>query len=476
MDRRRHRPVLPDRLPVPGFMIRRILLWGALLLLGFGLWPDTLSLYRLTGEESWPGQLVGLGQWLYSATRPQPRLSAASPVAHTGVSPMGVNAFLEQEVLPDVRANSLALARSAGFRYVRQEFPWEDIEIHGKGDFVDRRNDLDGDGQPDPVDAWAKYDHIVALATQYELELIVRLGNPPSWSRVLTDTVGTQAPPDDFADYGDFVAAVVTRYAGRVRYFQLWNEPNIFPEWGAQPADPEAYTELLCTGYRRARAANPEAVILAAALSPTIQMGGPNMNDLVFLQRMYAAGSADCFDILSAQGYGLFSGPPDQRLRPTVINYPHNLYLRDIMVRHGDGAKPIWISEMGWNAAPESVPPIFGRVTEAQQARYAVEAYQRARREWPWVGVVNYWFLKRATDREQAEPFYYFRLLEPDFSPLPAYEALVAYAGSGLPPAESPAPLAFTRERSRPLFILVGGALLLFMVLQGLAPPGGYRP
>jgi hypothetical protein len=72
---------------------------------------------------------------------------------------------------------------------------------------------------------------------------------------------------------------------------------------------------------------------------------------------MYAAGAGACFDVMSAQGYGLWSGPTDQRLRPTVINYPHNLYLRDIMVRQGDAAKPIWISEMGWNVAPEDVRP-----------------------------------------------------------------------------------------------------------------------
>ena len=43
----------------------------------------------------------------------------------------------------------------------------------------------------------------------------------------LTDTIGTYAPPDDLADWGDYVHAVVSRYRGRVRYYQLWNEPKI---------------------------------------------------------------------------------------------------------------------------------------------------------------------------------------------------------------------------------------------------------
>ena len=33
------------------------------------------------------------------------------------------------------------MAAQAGFKWLRQEFPWEDIEIHGKGDYEDRRHD-----------------------------------------------------------------------------------------------------------------------------------------------------------------------------------------------------------------------------------------------------------------------------------------------------------------------------------------------
>ena len=46
-------------------------------------------------------------------------------------------------------------------------------------------------------------------------------------------------------DYADFVTAVAERYRGRVKYYQLWNEPNIYPEWGGAAINPEAYAELL---------------------------------------------------------------------------------------------------------------------------------------------------------------------------------------------------------------------------------------
>lgn len=446
-------------------MSRKLIPAVALLILIIAIWPKANSLYDLTGEEEIPGQLRGVVHWLYTAIRPQPDQGSVTNIAFSDVLPFGMNTFLQQEVLPEVREQSMQMLQAAGVKFIRQQFPWEDIEIHGKDDFVDRRND------PAGIDAWAKYDHIVDLAGQYDIEIIARLDNPPAWTRVMTDTIGTHAPPDNFEDYGDFVEAVVDRYRGKITYFQLWNEPNIYPEWGEQVVDAEAYTDLLCTGYQRAKAANPDAIILAGALSPTIALDGRDLNDLVFLQQMYRAGAGECFDVLSTQGYGLWSGPTDQRLRPTVINYPHLLFLRDVMVEYGDAGKPIWISEAGWNAVPESMDDPYGRVTDEQQARYAVEAYQRAQDDWPWVGVINYWFFKRPSDVEQNQPWYYFRLLDPDFTPTQAWLAYKGYATN----PELAEHAAFSNldsgwERLKPVLALASGAVLFFWLLGFLAP------
>jgi hypothetical protein len=115
-------------------------------------------------------------------------------------------------------------------------------------------------------------------------------------------------------------------------------------------------------------------------------------------------------------------------MRPRVLNFSRPLYLREIMVANGDEQKPIWVTEMNWNAPPaDFANKQFGYVTLEQQGRYAVEAFQRAQQEWPWLGVVNVWFFKRASDAEIDQPWYYFRLVEPDFQPLPIYHALTAY-------------------------------------------------
>ena len=375
-------------------------------------------LFGVTGEESLLAQLRGGVEWAGNLTRPKPETEDFAPVAHAGGNPYGVNVFLEQEVEPAKREQSVRMIAEAGFGWIRQEFPWEDIEIHGKGDFEDRRHE--------PYrSAWEKYDNIVDLADRYGIEIIARLSNPPAWSRGAGDEAGTFGPPDDLEDYGDFVEAVVRRYEGRVHTYQIWNEPNIYPEWGEQPVSPEGYTELLKVGYTRVKAACPDCVVISGALAQTIPLGPRDLNDFIFLQRMYDAGAADYFDVLAIQGYGLWSGPTDRRMRPRVLNFSRPLYIRDIMVQNGDAEKPIWITEMNWNASPEEMPDKpFGSVTLEQQARYAVLAYRRAQQEWPWVGVVCAWFFKRATDTEVNQPMYYFRLVEPDFGPMPVFASL----------------------------------------------------
>jgi hypothetical protein len=390
-------------------------------------------MFERTGEEDLLPQIRGMAQLATNGLHPRPRTASDEPIAHAGVNPFGINVFLNEEVEEWKRERSVQMISEAGFHWLRQEFPWEDIEISAKGDFWDHKWDQD---------AWEKYDHIVDLAEKYGLEIVPRLSNPPAWTRALTNTVGTYAPPDDLADWGDYVYTVVSRYQGRVRYYQLWNEPNIYPEWGEQPVDPVGYTQLLCEGYRRAKEADPDAVIISGALAPTVSFHpGPGpalgVSDSVFLQRMYDAGAADCFDILAVNDYMLWSGPTDRRMRPLDINFARPLYIRDIMVANDDAAKPIWISEMNSNAVPND-PAIadfgaYGQVTPEQQARYAVSAYRRAMEEWPWVGVVNFWFFKRASDAERDQAMYYFRMVEPDFVPLPVYDAMRDYTANLVP-------------------------------------------
>jgi hypothetical protein len=339
-------------------------------------------------------------------------------VSPTVKNPVGVNTFLEQEVDAELRRRTVEMISEAGIGWMRQQFPWDNIEPVRKGGFIDR---VVG------VDTWEKYDAIVALSEQYGPRLIVRLDTSPPWARPGNEWPAT--PPDNLEDYGDFVEAVARRYRGRVEHYQIWNEPNLTSEWGYRPVNAAEYVELLRIASTRIKRVDPDALIISAALAPTIEESTSAMNDLKYLDEMYRLGAAQYFDILSVQAYGLRSGPDDRRVEDDDVNFSRPRLMREIMVRHNDAHKPIWAAELGWNAQPDSVikPAIFGQVSEDTQSRYTVRAFERAREEWPWMGVMAIWFFKRADYSWTDEPMYYFRMTEPDLTPRMLYSTVREY-------------------------------------------------
>ncbi len=403
-------------------MRRLFLVLGLAALLAVTAFLARGSIYQLladwTGEEELTWQMKGMAYLVLSAIQPSHATEDFAPVRYTDVNPFGINTFLEQEVEETKIRQSLQLIRDAGFHWIRQEFPWEDIEKPAKGQYWDNKYNQS---------TWDKYDRIVALAHEYGLEIIARLDHPPAW----THAGGRNdfSPPDNYDDYGDYVATVIDRYRGQIQFYQLWNEPNIYPEWGELDVSPKDYVRLLKIGYTRAKAADPNVVVISAALAQTVAESGRGLNDRLFLQQMYAAGVRGYFDILAVNDYGLFSGPGDRRLdEQDRINFSRPIQLREIMVQNGDADKPIWAMEMGWNAQPGSFKDTpYGVVTEQQQARYTPKGYQRAANEWPWMGAMNYWFFKRADEHEKNQSMYYFRMFDPDFTARPVYAAMKNY-------------------------------------------------
>ena len=341
------------------------------------------------------------------------------PIAHTDANPYGINVFLEQEVEESKIRRSLELIRDGGYTWIKQQLVWSEIETPAKGEFG--VNDAN----------WAKYDRIVRLAREYGLDVVFRVDTAPVWARPEGKKDKLETPPKDMSDYGDFVATVVSRYQGQVKYYQIWNEPNLAFEWGNEYPSPASYAWMLRTAHIRAKAVDPEAVIIMGALAPTLEMTERGLSDVYFLKALYEADVRDHFDILSVNAYGLRHGPDDARLdMDRDVNFSRPILIREVMVEHGDAGKPIWAAEVGWCALPSDFgeEPRYGTVTREQQASYTVRAYQRAQEEWPWLGGMALWHFRLINPDDVIQQHYYFNAVDEQFQPYPVYEAVKTLA------------------------------------------------
>jgi len=228
----------------------------------------------------------------------------------------------------------------------------------------------------------------------------------PNWARPANTDLSVEGPPANLQDYADFVGAYAARYKGRVQAIEVWNEQNLWYEWGHEPLDPGRYVDMLCRAYRAIKAADPGMVVVAGALTPTgVNDGSIAIDDVVYLQRMYAAGAKNCFDALGAHPSG-YNNPPDAKFgysnpaEPSFKNHPSFFYrdtmerYRNVMVQNGDTGKRVWPTEFGWASEPNPIPGYeYARDnTLEEQASYLVQAYQMAK-AWGWVGPMFLWNL-----------------------------------------------------------------------------------
>ena len=316
---------------------------------------------------------------------------------------VGIHTRLTDEVEPWKIRRTLEMVREMGSPWIVEYFPWAYVEQQ-PGRFTWDHNDL-----------------VIDHAERQGLEVIARLGFVPEWARP-ADTSPLYLDEERFADFGVYAAEFAARYAGRVDYIIIWNEPNLALEWGYAPVDPAKYVAMLKVVYPMIKAANPDVQVLAGALAPTLAPpGSPDgMNDLDYLQAMYDLGAADSFDMLAIHAYGWYSDP-DEPADPAVVNFRRTELLREMMVANGDGDKRAMITEGGWNDHPRWTRA----VRPGQRIEYTLRAYQVAQEEWPWMDAVALWAFRYPWDAKSYQDYYTF--VRTDFEPKPIYEEVQRY-------------------------------------------------
>lgn len=350
---------------------------------------------------------------------PLPTIPAPQPLRMNSPE-YGMQAFLWWR--PEVASRDMGMIQDAGFGWVKQNIGWRELEGASKGAYD-----------------WSRVDWIVSECNKLQLDLLVRIDHQPKWTG---GNYPTNGPPDNYADLGDFLHAMATRYKGRIRAYEIWNEPNLAREWGGRAPNAAQYVALLGEAYRRIKQVDPNAMVVSAGLTPTGTQPPVAVPDDVYLEQMYQVmgGNSDgYFDVLGVHGAG-FKAPPE--LSPDEAasspDYGGQRFfcfrrvedLRRIMERYGDGDKQVAVLEFGWTSDPIRPEYAWHRVEEETKADYFVRAYQWAKENWsPWIGLMSLIYIADPDWDPEIHEQYWWAISDPgypDFRPRPAYLALKA--------------------------------------------------
>jgi LysM repeat protein len=357
----------------------------------------------------------------------EPAAAAPVAVAPAGPAPAGFG-YGVQVHAPGGDQRAIDMLTGMGFNWVKQQVEWHRHE-GSKGAY-----DFGG------------LDALVNQANAAGVNVLFSVVKAPGWARPGNTDHSVEGPPANPQDMADFMGAMAAHFAGRVRAYEIWNEQNLHYEWGNEPLDAGRYVQLLCATYRAIKAADPNAVVVSGALTPTgVNDGVRAVDDVTYLRRMYAAGLRGCSNAIGAHPSGFnnpaaaASGSTADVTEPNFKGHRSFYYrgtmeaYRNVMAQMGDAGKKIWVTEFGWastenlGAGPAGGYEYAGQNSEGEQAQFLVDAFNLAKR-WGWVGPMFVWNLNFAPVAGPADEKAAFSLVRADWSPRPAYEALRAMA------------------------------------------------
>jgi len=222
------------------------------------------------------------------------------------------------------------MAARLGVAWTRVRFQWADVQPNGPADWIP------------PID-----DETLAAELAAGREVVGLLIGIPKWAR---DGRGLPrglklAYDDPGNSWAVFVTTVVTRYAGRIDRWIIWNEPDIGDSSApghTWDGDIEAFAQLQKTAYLAARDANSAAVIHLSAFTYFWDPGYFAELLDVLAADPEAAANNNYFDVATAHLY----------FQPNLIYNILYAFRRVLDVRGLD--QPIWLVET--NAPPMDDP------------------------------------------------------------------------------------------------------------------------
>ncbi|MCC3371904.1 sugar-binding protein [Cohnella sp. REN36] len=225
-------------------------------------------------------------------------------------------------------------ARKLGARHHRSGIVWETAD----------RNAKDASGTK--IYDYTESDALLNKLYGYGFNQITVLGIDKN-AYYQNGTVNTAA---SLQAMGDFVYRTVDRYKGKIRQWEMPNEPEIF----SKPYIPEEFVQIQKTAYLNLKKADPDAMLLA---------GDHTSSVLSVLPKELALGSYDYADAYSFHPY-VYNSMPDGSLSKLIGG------VKDLVNAYG-GWKDYYLTEGGWPTAKAGYPS----VSEETQRDYIVRAF-----------------------------------------------------------------------------------------------------
>ena len=220
---------------------------------------------------------------------------------------------------------------------------------------------------------WGRSDRVLRGLRTRGIQPVVTLVGVPRWAN---GNRASQYAPKSGREFSAFAAAVAKRYPF-VRYYTIWNEPNL-QRW-LQPALPGTYVRrLLNPAYRAIHSVNPRARVAGGVTGPRSNRGGVSPVD--WLRGMARAGAK-----LDAYAHHPHPAGPSERPTgggcfgascKTITLANLNLLVREVRKAWG-GRVRIWLTEYGYQTNP---PDTVLGVPYKLQAQYIGEAARRVYR------------------------------------------------------------------------------------------------
>lgn len=258
--------------------------------------------------------------------------AAALATASAGAAPAepvrgayGVNAWPLYPVERGVERTA-ELTSAAGIRWTRLLLPWARIEpTRGRFD-------------------WRFTDRYVRTFRRERVQILGNLAYGTNWNTTAPPEVTRIAerehyPPADYSLWARYVRETVKRYKRDIRYWEVWNEPDLRFFWGGTPGQ---FAELLAVAAREIRKVDPKAKVLIGglALGGSAQARDANFFREVLEDPRHPA--AKSFDIANFHHYGT-----QETARKRMA------HVRAELRRVGAGRKPVWVTEAGGGSDPE---------------------------------------------------------------------------------------------------------------------------